>query len=167
MKAQLFSSLLVLYDLIIGGSRPLAVDVLKLEDKPVRVQDEVLLWCFVAAVGAFFFVRKPIELNDITSLYRLTHPPQAARMNSVMQTAVTWCKQFRPDLTDSLSKQRFRKTMDAVGAATWGGNNVTGWGPQVAFLYSEHATEYFRKLDERVRAYKAPTAVQHNLLCVW
>lgn len=129
-----------------GGSRLLVVRALKLDTEPVSVQDEALFLCFVVAAGSFFFVRK---LNDTTSFYQLTHPPQPVRMMYLMLSAVTWCIQFRPGLEAAVAENRFRALMDSVAAATWGINNLSGWGAQVALLSSESGAAYLNELRGR------------------
>lgn len=133
----------VLSGLIDGGSRLPVVRALKLDTEPVSVQDEVLFLCFVVAAGSFFFVRK---LNDITNFYQLTHPPQSVRMMYLMHSAVTWCIQFRPGLEAAVAENRFRALMDSVASATWGINNLSGWGAQVALLSSDSGTAYLDEL---------------------
>jgi hypothetical protein len=142
----------VLANLIDGGGRAQEVSLLKLEAEPSEVQDEVLFSCFVVAVGAYMFVRPPQAL-DSANIYNLTHPPQAARMNCLMQQAISWCKQKRPGLQAWMTLDRFRRLMRAVAEATWGMNGGRDWAAQIAFLQSEDGAEYFRKLDRSLKAY--------------
>jgi hypothetical protein len=142
----------VLAYLIDGGGRAQAVSLLKLEAKPSGVQDELLFSCFVVAVGAFMFIRPPQAL-DSANIYNLTHPPQAARMNCLMQQAISWCKQNRPGLEAWMTLDRFQKLMHGVAESTWGMNGGRDWAAQTAFLQSEDGGEYFRKLDRSLKAY--------------
>lgn len=142
----------VLANLIDGGGRPQAVSLLKLEAEPVSVQDEVLFSCFVVAVGAYLFVRPPQALDN-ANIYKLTHPPQAARMNCLMQQGIGWCKQNRSSLEAWMRLDRFQMLMNGVAEATWGMNGGRDWAAQVAFLQSEAGAEYFRKLDRSLKAY--------------
>lgn len=134
---------------IIDGPQERAhlLDVLGQNDKPTDVQDQVLLSSFIIAVAAFFFVRPPQVLTASTA-YRLTHPPQAARMNLVMKAVQSWCVQNRPALVDWMTLDRFQTLMRAVASATWRMNGGQDWSEQVTFLRSAIGTEYFRKLDD-------------------
>lgn len=142
----------VLANLIDGGGRAQAVSLLKLEVEPSGVQDEVLFSCFVVAVGAYLFVRPPQAL-DSTNIYKLTHPPQAARMNCLMQQAINWCKHNRPGLEAWMTFDRFKGLMHGVAEATWGMNGGRDWAAQTAFFQSEDGGEYFRKLDRSLKAH--------------
>jgi hypothetical protein len=142
----------VLANLIDGGERAQAVSLLKLEAKPVSVQDRVLFSCFVVAIGAYLFVRPPQALDNV-SIYELTHPPQAARMNFLMHQAIFWCKQKRPGLEAWMTLDRFQRLMKGVAEATWGMNGGKDWVQQIEFLRSEDGAEYVRKLDRSLKAY--------------
>jgi len=123
------------------------LDVLGQEAKPVEVQDQRLLLSFTTAAAAFFFVRTP-QLLTATSAYRLTHPPQAARMNLAMKAIQSWCVQNRPALVDWMTLERFQNLMRAVASAIRGMNGDHDWSEQVRFLRSDIGAEYFRKLDD-------------------
>lgn len=142
----------VLANLIDGGARSQAIALLKLEAEPASVQDEVLLSCFVVSVGAYLFVR-PAPALDSVSIYELTHPPQAARMNCLIYQAMAWCKQNRPDLQTWMTLDRFQKLMNAAAEAAVGMSGGLVWGAQTAFLRSEDGSEYFRKLDKNLKAH--------------
>lgn len=142
----------VLADLIGGARRSQAVRLLQREAEPDSAQDEVLFSSFVVAVGAFLFVRRPVALDN-AGVYRLTHPPQAARMNYVMHNAIGWCRQNRPGLEAWMTTDRFQRLMSSVAAATWGMNGGSDWREQTAFLQSEVGSEYLRKLNRCLRAH--------------
>ena len=142
----------VLSNLIDGGGRSQAVSLLRLDAEPNGVQDEVLFSCFVVALGAYLFVRPPITL-DSARLYRLTHPPQSARMNSLMHQAIGWCRQNRTALEAWMTPGRFQVLMNGVAEATWGMNGGGDWAAQVAFLQSEEGSEYIRKLGRSLKTY--------------
>ena len=142
----------VLAHLIDGEGRSHAVTLLKLHAEPSSRQDEVLLACFVVGVGAFLFVRPPTALDN-ASIYALTHPPQAARMDYVMRHAIAWCKQNRPGLAARMTRDRFRMLMTAVAEATWGMNGGSDWAAQTAFLLSQEGSEYLKRLDENLKAH--------------
>jgi len=142
----------VLAHLIEGEGRSHAVSLLKLEAEPSSFQDEVLFACFVVGIGAFLFVRPPTALDN-ASVYALTHPPQAARMDYVMRHAIAWCRQNRPGLIARMTPDRFQMLMNAVAEATWGMNGGRDWAAQTAFLRSQAGSEYFKRLDESLKAH--------------
>ena len=142
----------VLANLIGGADRSHAIGVLKLEREDEAIQDEILLSCFVAAIGAYLFVRPPVSLDE-TSVYRFTHPPQAARMNSLMNQAINWCKQNRQPLSAWMTPERFEILMRSVAEATWGMNGGTDWSAQVEFFESNAGSEYVRTLEQSLKAY--------------
>lgn len=129
-----------------------AVKLLKCEGEAGNVQDEVLISAFVVAVGAFFFVRPPVALDN-SSVFDLKHPPQAARMKFVMDRVMSWCKQNRPNMSEFMTKDRFNTLMSAAADATWGMNGGRSWGDQIAFLQSHDGSEYSTKLAECVEAH--------------
>ena len=142
----------VLADLIDGGRRSQAVGLLQCEAEQASVQDEVLFSSFVIAVGGFLLLRPPVAIDEVT-VYKLTHPPQAARMNSIMQSAIAWCKQNRPALVPWMTRDRFQALMSAAAKATWGLNGGNDWHAQTAFLQSEEGATYISRLDECVKAH--------------
>jgi hypothetical protein len=108
--------------------------------------DEILLSSFVIAVAAFFFVREP-DVCDERTIYKLTHPPQAARMNEVMHNVQAWCRQNRPALVAWMTLARFQVLMQAVEEATSGTDH---WRQQTAFFLTNPGAEYIRQLEENV-----------------
>jgi hypothetical protein len=142
----------LLADLIDGGRRQQAVSLLGLEEQSYEVQDQVLLSSFVVAVGAFLFARAPSTVEN-GRIYKLTHPPQAARMNFIMHSAMNWCKQNRPHLQAYMTLERFQMLMRATEMATWGVNGGTDWAVQTAFLHSDEGARYISKLDECFKAH--------------
>ena len=86
---------LVLRNLIAGEGRSQALAALQIENLQAEIQDQRLLSVLVIAVGAFFFVRPSCPINN-EKLFKLTHPPQAARMDRIMLCAVRWCGQPSP-----------------------------------------------------------------------
>jgi len=142
----------VLAHLIDGERRPTAARLLGHEAASDAVQDEALFSSFVAAVGAFLLVCAPATV-DSDRVYKLQHPPQAARMNFVMQYAIRWCTQNRRRLETWTTIARFQMLMSAAAVATWGMNGGRDWGAQTAFLQSSHGSEYVRQLEECVKAH--------------
>jgi hypothetical protein len=150
VDADGYATYFVLTNLINGEERQ-SVSLLNIETDTLVVQDEVLLACFVVAVGGWLYAREPQVLST-DSIYRFTHPPQAARMNFVMQRAAAWCIQNRPALHQWMTHSRFQSLMASVAEATFGMNGTTDWEAQIAFLHSDDGTEYIKRLDERFRA---------------
>ena len=82
-------------------------------------------------MGAFLFARPPVDVNT-TNVYEVTHPPQLARLNYIMEGAISWCNQNRPALAGGLR-----------------------WQDQIAFLESEAGREYVRRIGENLKTYVA------------
>jgi hypothetical protein len=113
-----------------------------------------LLKCFVIAVGGYLFTR-PARALDSVNVYRFSHPPQAARMNCLMQEAMAWCRQNRPGLETWMTLNRFQMLMNASAAAVLGADGGAIWDEQNVFLRSYHGAEYFRQLDTRLKVLTA------------
>ena len=140
-----------LANLIDGAERTKAIALLKLAGEPESAQDMVLLSCFVSGIGGYL-LSQPAAGLDSVKIYRLTHPPQAARMNCLMYQVIGWCKQNRPDLEEWMTLDRFQKLM-IVTAEALGTECGSVWIEQTAFLKSETGSEYFRELDRKLKAY--------------
>lgn len=151
LAADGYSAYHVLANLIDSQTRPM-LTLLKLEAKQTSVQDEVLFSLFVVAVAAYLFVRPAPDLNPI-EIYKLTHPPQAVRMNFLMQEAIGWCSQNRPHL-EAWMKGRFQSLMRATAEALLGTDGAQVWANQNAFLKSEEGAKYIRALAEGIEAYR-------------
>jgi hypothetical protein len=152
VDADGYAVYLVLNNLILGSARSSALIFLKLDAEPESVQDEVLFSCFVVAVGACLYVRPPAVVNS-TKIYTLTHPPQAERMNRLMQQAMRWCQQVRVDLVTWMTLPRFQRLMTTAAEATLGESGGINWAAQTAFLMSRDGREYARMLDGVYQAY--------------
>lgn len=139
---------LILTNMIDGAGLDHAAMLLKLTSAGSDEQRQAILGCFVVAVGAFFFVRPPIDLarDPIDSL---THPPQAARMDRLMASTIRWCEQYNHgDLAAWMTPDdRFRKLMNGMAVAVWGMNGGVDWAAQTAFLRSEAGSDYMKRLD--------------------
>ena len=142
----------VLSNLFRDDARKHALSALQIDAKTEGYQDEVLLCCFVVAVGGFLFARPPVDVKT-ADVYKLTHPPQLVRLNYIMEHAIGWCRQNRPALVGWMTPPRFRMLMQPVASAIWGPRGGESWKNQIAFLESEPGKEYVRKLGENLRAY--------------
>jgi hypothetical protein len=151
LAADGYSAYHVLANLIDSQTRPLLI-LLKIDAQQTSVQDEVLFSLFVVAVAAYLFVRPAPDLNPI-DIYKLTHPPQAARMNFLMQEAIGWCSHNRPDL-EAWMKSRFQSLMRATAEATLGKGGAQVWANQNAFLKSEEGAKYIKALADGIEAYR-------------
>jgi hypothetical protein len=138
----------VLAHLIKGVRREGALTLLGQQAASGKHGDEILFSLFIVAVGGFFHVRSPAALEGV-SIYKLSHPPQAARMNYVMHSALGWCKQNRPALEAWLTLKRYQVIMSAVVEAIGGINGEMNWSAQTSFLLGNEGTEYIRQLSER------------------
>jgi hypothetical protein len=142
----------VLADLIDGARRPSALALLGLEQKEKHTQDQVLFSSAVIAVGGFLFAWPPVPVDNI-SIYRLRHPPHAARLNFILHSSITWAKQNVPALLDYMTLEKFQAHMNAVAGAVWGMNGGADWSAQTAFLRSSEGGAYISSLDKSVKAH--------------
>jgi len=68
------------------------------------VLDQLFLGFFITAVAGYMLLRPAPDLTA-ASIYRSTHPPQAARMNFFMREVAGWCSHNRPALEDWISER--------------------------------------------------------------
>jgi len=151
VDADGYAVFLVLNNLILGSARSSAVAFLNLDAGSESVQDEVLLSCFVVAVGACLYVLPPATVNS-AEIYTRAHPPQAERMNRLMQQAMRWCQQVRADLVAWMMRRRFQELMTS-SAETILGDGGVNWAAQTEFLTSADGREYNQMLDGVYQAY--------------
>lgn len=130
-----------------------SLTLLHLVESSPEVQDQVLFSVFVVAVGGFLFARPPVDVKS--NVYKLTHPPQLARLNYVMEGAIAWCKQNRPALAGWMTPDRFRMLMRPVAETIWGTDGGLRWQEQIIFLESPEGKEYVRQLGESLKRYVA------------
>jgi hypothetical protein len=147
IDADGYAAFLVLNNLISNKERLHAVSVLGRDQQPSRVQDEILFFCFVMAVGGFFFTSKP-HVIDSSNVYLCDHPPHAARMDLLMKSALRWCAENNRALAAWMTVERFNLIMRIIVQATWGMNRGQSWVEQNAFFGSEDGAEYFRRVGE-------------------
>ncbi len=140
---------LVLTHLMIGQRRDGTRALLALQAAPDDSVDEVLLSSFILAVAAVLFVFPPAVFDEHT-LYGLTHPPQAARMNEIMHRVRTWCQQNRPALEAWMARERFQGLMRAAREATSKLDGAPNWSKQTEFFLTQAGSEYFKRLHEHV-----------------
>jgi len=151
IDADAYGTFRVLSNLF-ADERAFAIDMLDLAAAPPVRQDQTLLACFVLAVGTFLFVR-PTKVLTPENIRTLSHPPQAARMDFIMRTAVSWCRQHRRALTDWMSPDIFDKIISTLAYVTPGADGAQGWAAQTAFLQAEIGDAYIKTLAARVDQY--------------
>lgn len=137
---------------LFADERAFAINALDLDSKPPARQDQTLLACFVLAVGTFLFVR-PTKTLTPENIYTLCHPPQAARMDFIMRTAVNWCRQHRPALAEWMSPEAFDKIMSTLAYVTPGADAGQGWAAQTTFLQTKIGDAYLKTLAAKVEQY--------------
>jgi len=137
---------------LFADERAFAIDMLDLGAAPPVRQDQTLLASFVLAVGTFLFVR-PTKVLTPENIRSLSHPPQAARMDFIMRTAVSWCRQHRRALTGWMSPDIFDKIISTLAYVTPGADGGQGWAAQTAFLQAEIGDAYIKTLAARVDQY--------------
>jgi len=139
---------LVLTHLMIGERRESARGLLRLQTAPDASVDEILLSSFILAVAAVLLIFPPTVFDE-RKLYRLTHPPQAARMNEVMHRVQTWCEQNRPALGAWMTLGRFQRLLRTAEASSEV-NGALDWSQQTEFFLTQAGADYFRRLHARV-----------------
>jgi hypothetical protein len=139
-----------------GVERAETLSLLEMTSASVVDQDVLLFACIVTAVGAFFLLR-PVPRLDVQSVYRLTHPPQPARLGLLMETAISWCRQNRAGMEDAMPKERFDSLLSVVAGKVWGFEESRGenWQSQLQFLRTSDGVEYIAKLRTRRDEYRA------------
>ena len=140
---------LVLSHLMLGQRREGTRDLLNLQAAIDNSADEILLSSFILAIVAVLSVF-PRDVFDKYTLSRLTHPPQAARMNEIMRNVRSWCQQNRPALGAWMTLERFQGLMRAARQAISESNVSGDWSQQTEFFLTEAGAEYFRQLHEEV-----------------
>lgn len=92
------------------------------------------------------------EKQNSTRLGKTT-PPQAARMNQIILSAVRWCRQKdRTVLEDWIIPERFENLMGGMAEAVWGLTGGRNWSDQTAFLRSAAGAVYMQELEKVQRA---------------
>jgi hypothetical protein len=56
---------------------------------------------------------------DATDVYELRHPPQPVKLNSLMESAIAWCRQNHPGLEDSMRPERINSLLSIVATLVW------------------------------------------------
>jgi hypothetical protein len=74
---------------LLGRGRAINLEVLQIEQEPPAHADELLFSLFVVAVCALLFLWPQAKFDGV-SVYKLSHPPQAARMDAILANARIW-----------------------------------------------------------------------------
>src|SRR5690349_3148740 len=98
--------------------------------------------------------RRP-QVLEVDTIYTYTHPPQAVRLDFLMEQATRWCQQTNPDLLGWVTKDRCAELMHAVDGAIGGLHGGEDWSAQYQFLDSDVGREYMRKLTDSVNTHVA------------
>ena len=139
-----------------GAERAGTILLFEVTSAPVTDQNELLFGCIVIAISAYFLLR-PVPQLDAENIYKLTHPPQPARLSLLMETAIAWCRQNEPDLERSMSKERFDSLLSIVAGVVWEFDETRShnWKSQMDFLRTSDGVEYIAKLRKRRDKYRA------------
>jgi hypothetical protein len=140
---------LTLSHLVLGQRREMTRHLLRLQTAPDDSVDRIFLSSFIIAVAMVLCVFPPSRFDEQT-LYRLAHPPQAARMNAIMHRVKVWCQQNRPALQTWLTLERFQGLMNAAREATDELTATRDWRKQTEFFHTQAGSEYFKRLHEAV-----------------
>jgi hypothetical protein len=143
----------VLANFIKGNTQPDVVTLLALDAEQTGSRDEIIFSMIVLAIGAYLFLRPPPKLDAIV-VYKLTHPPQVARMNFIMHEAMGWCRQNRPELEAWMTLSRFQDLMSATAEAILGEYGDQVWRDQTSFLKSFDGATYISAVVTGIDAYR-------------
>lgn len=146
----------VMENWIRGVERSPSITLLNMNCASVDDQDELLFGCIVVAIGAYFVLR-PVPELDAKNVYNLRHPPHPVRLNSLMETAIEWCRKNRPGLEDRMKPERFNSLLSIVASLVWEFDELKtqNWGTQVAFLRTRDGASYVAELRRRKDQYRA------------
>jgi hypothetical protein len=117
-----------------------------------EVLDEIFLAFFVAAIAGYMFLW-PVPDVNATDIYKLIHPPQAARMNFLMHEVSGWCRQNRPPLEEWI-KRRFQVLMQVTAEGVLGRGGGDVWAKQNEFFRSPEGAAYIAELGRRSDDYR-------------
>jgi hypothetical protein len=139
-----------------GVERSPSISLLKMDGASMDDQDELLFVCIVVAIGAYF-VLHPVPQLDAKNVYCFKHPPHPVRLDSLMQTAVGWCRQNRPSLKGRMRPERFNSLLSIVASLVWEFDELKSqhWKSQVAFLQTPEGASYVADLQRRKNEYRA------------
>jgi len=145
IDADAWAVYLVLSHLVRGQRRESTKTLLGFETASDASIDEVFVASFIVAVAAVLSIFPPSSF-DRRTLYELTHPPQAARMNAIMHRVKIWCEQNRPALTSWLTLGRYQALMRAASEAVSELGASSDWSRQEQFFHTPAGAEYFERL---------------------
>ena len=117
------------------------------------VLDQIFLGFFITAVASYMLLRPAPDLSA-ARVYRLTHPPQAARMNFFMREVAGWCSHNRPTLENWMIEQFHALMRATTEAVLEHGGGIQVWANQIAFLKSAEGLRYDAALTEGIAAYR-------------
>ena len=146
----------VMQNWISGSKRPSSIALLHMDSASLDDQDGMLFACIVAAIGSYFILHPVPQLNA-ESVYRLRHPPHPVRLNSLMETAIAWCRQNRAHLEDRMKPEQFDSLLSLVAGLVWDNDELRAqnWRTQVAFLKTAEGASYVAELRRRKDEYRA------------
>jgi hypothetical protein len=139
-----------------GAARSSTISPLGMDAASINDQDALLFACIAVAIGAYFVLYPVPELNA-KNVYALKHPPHPVRLDSLMQTAIAWCRQNHPGLEDSMKRERFDSLLSLVAGVVWeyDEHRTQNWRSQIAFLQTPEGVAYMAELRRRKDQYRA------------
>jgi len=146
----------IMWNWVGGVERSPALSSLAAESASPSDQDALLFGCIVVAIGAYFVLR-PVPQLDAKNIYELRHPPHPVRLNALMETAIAWCRQNRPELENSMKPDRFNFILSIAAGLVWehDEDKNQNWKSQVAFFQTRDGASYVAELRRRKDAYRA------------
>jgi hypothetical protein len=108
--------------------------------------DELLFTVFFVVVLNIFCAFW-VKRTEVTSLYKLVHPPPPVRINSIIRVTQMYAGQNGPVADTWFHPSRFTELF-RTAAATIPGSGRQTWDSQIALLRTPEGERYFQELSD-------------------
>lgn len=147
IDADGWATLLTASHWVAEGGRSTVLKAFRCDCSDESAPNELLFAFFVVSISATLLLWPPARVRQF-DVYKISHPPQAARMNRILGTFDMWARESCPALASN-SAHKLLPTLitaveDALSAIT-GGHN---WQEQVQFLRTPAGERYWAQLIE-------------------
>jgi hypothetical protein len=132
----------------VEAGRESVLKAIKAELDEEHEADKLLLMFFMVSVSAALLLWRPLELSK-ANVYKLSHPPQAARMQRILLTFDMWAGSSHPWLALESTQHVFPALIAAVEDALASMTGAHNWEQQVGFLRTSPGIRYMEALVEQ------------------
>jgi hypothetical protein len=150
MDADGYAVYFALSHLMKGPRREQAINLLACEHAHPDMQDGVLFFSFVMAIGAMLLVLSPPSV-DFSRPHDETHPLPVVRMDWIMRHASNWCVQNNKSRLVPMMQRVFQALMVIVERAVSQITPSNDWREQGEFMKSPFSAAYRRELMAVIR----------------